>query len=95
MSESILRVIIGASPPPRLDKALARDVPEDEAGRRSPARELSEETGGEGVDDEARRARLRESLLEGRPQAGSVAVERSGDAHNGKPASHAPVLGEA
>ncbi|SLN67974.1 Ribosomal large subunit pseudouridine synthase D [Roseivivax jejudonensis] len=28
MTERILRVVIGAAPPPRLDKALARDVPE-------------------------------------------------------------------
>jgi len=31
MSDSILRVTIGAAPPPRLDKALARDVPEEAA----------------------------------------------------------------
>lgn len=31
MSESIITVIIGASPPNRLDKALARDVPEEAA----------------------------------------------------------------
>ncbi|MFP7571272.1 RluA family pseudouridine synthase [Marivita sp. S2033] len=42
MSESILRVIIGASPPPRLDKALARDVPEDAALSRTRLTKLIE-----------------------------------------------------
>ncbi|MEM9970480.1 MAG: RNA pseudouridine synthase, partial [Pseudomonadota bacterium] len=29
MAVTVVRVVIGADPPPRLDKALARDVPED------------------------------------------------------------------
>jgi len=35
MSESVLRVVIGEDPPPRLDKALARAVPEEAALSRS------------------------------------------------------------
>ncbi|WP_089268612.1 RluA family pseudouridine synthase [Puniceibacterium sediminis] len=31
MASNVLRVVIGAAPPPRLDKALARDVPEEAA----------------------------------------------------------------
>ncbi|MGY9048522.1 MAG: pseudouridine synthase, partial [Rhodobacterales bacterium] len=31
MASNMLRVVIGAAPPPRLDKALARDVPEEAA----------------------------------------------------------------
>jgi 23S rRNA pseudouridine1911/1915/1917 synthase len=43
MSDSILRVTIGAEPPPRLDKALARDVPEEAALSRTRLAKLIDE----------------------------------------------------
>lgn len=43
MSDSILRVTIGAEPPPRLDKALARDVPEAAALSRTRLAKLIDE----------------------------------------------------
>lgn len=43
MSDSILRVTIGAEPPPRLDKALARDVPEEAALSRTRLSKLIDE----------------------------------------------------
>ncbi|WP_300583237.1 RluA family pseudouridine synthase [Marivita sp.] len=43
MSDSILRVTIGAEPPPRLDKALARDVPEEAALSRTRLTKLIDE----------------------------------------------------
>jgi 23S rRNA pseudouridine1911/1915/1917 synthase len=43
MSESIISIIIGASPPNRLDKALARDVPEEAALSRTRLAKLIEE----------------------------------------------------